>query len=641
MSTNWGDEPMSLSAKPHNSVQVRNATQQFLSVPLASTTSIASTRRNILIRYAADGALVTKSGPLIPMDEWLFDHQAIVNEAAAFLSDVDNLKDVKPPEKYLIRKEHQIGEIVNRIRLYMLDILQLTLSPDTIQQLGDHLSNRDAISADLEIPDDTTIPSKDKIISGMQTLSDAPGRYDEEEYNAGRGKFLTHQVHDLSLSTRGSDDKIKEYWETVPSVTDGLWDVYARTGLLIRAPGEDLSSQTTFTLTWTKNVLMLNADNVIVASFNVHDVDKLAPEHHQSVKKDATVGSSAYSRLLEKHGIVFFTAAALRWMIRNKYSDSMVSPRHIRVCVGFDPLVARWTKDGFHEAAVLMDDKLDTIGKQRMMMRVLRYTVDAPTSNFLSHFLVGRYADFKDQYSASSCDRFGLSKMHDVDRSPAPDVTALHAEIAALRAKLVTAAELSAPPPPAPSSPSSARLLAKISELTRLNKELLLKQSDLQKPPPQMLIPYLQKHVCVNAKDFDVSLLKECGVAQDVIVSVMEQRKVNRCRLDTRLEADVRQRIQPEFDELNRQITLKDHEIDELTNHAMEKQEEIDQLESRVKQLEGELREVSNRAHSLNVENHRLSRATKVGDKFCSDSPPDQYQMATSSPNWADLVDEL
>ncbi|QJW82771.1 mu NS viral factory protein [Chatham orthoreovirus] len=640
MSTGWGDEPVSLSAMSHNSAQVRSATQQFLSVPLASTTPIASTRRNIVIRYATDGALVTKTGPLIPMDEWLFEHQATVNEAAVFLSDLDNLKHVKPAEKYLIKKEHQIGEIINRIRLYMLDVLQITLSPTTIQQLGEHLITREQPIESRHHGDEQIVPSETAIIEGKQTLSDAPGRYDEEEYNAGRGKFLTHQVYDLATSTPGIGDKIKEYWEVVPSVSNGIWDTYAKTGLLIRAPQEDLSSQTTFDVSWQQSVMLLHAGDTIVASYDVHDVDKLAPEHHQSVKRDSTIGSSAYSRLLERHGVVFFTAAALRWMIQHKCSDSMVSPRHIRVCVGFDPLVARWTQDGFHEAAVLMDDRLESVGKQRMMLRVLRFMSDSPRQSFLSYFLVGRFADFKDQYSASACDRYGMSKMHRDPPSQLADVSHLHDEIAALKAKLVTATEMQQNAP-ASSSPSNAKLLARINELTRLNKELMLKQSDIEKKSPSTLDSYLHKHVCVNAKDFDVTLMKECGVDPQMIDVVMDRRSKNRVRFEERLESEVLAKLQPRLDDLQNQLDAKDHEIDELTNHAMAKQDEIEALETKIVALENELREVQNRAHALNVENNRISRLTKVGHQFCSESPPDGYQMANSAPKWEQMVDEL
>nr|QPB10680.1 MAG: mu NS viral factory protein [Cataraqui virus]QPB10701.1 MAG: mu NS viral factory protein [Cataraqui virus] len=640
MSTGWGDEPMSLSAMNHNSAQVRSATQQFLSVPLSSTTPIANSRRNIVIRYAADGSLVTKTGPLIPMDEWLFEHQATINEAAVFLSDPDSLKHVKPVEKYMIRKEHQIGEIINRIRLYMLDVLQLTLSPTTIQQLGEHLITREQPIESTHHGDPQVVPSVTAIAEGKQTLSDAPGRYDEEEYNAGRGKFLTHQVFDLSTSTPGIGDKIKEYWEVVPSVSNGTWNVSAKTGLLIRAPQEDLSSQTTFTISWQQSLMILNAGDVVVASYDVHDVDKLAPEHHQSVKRDSTVGSSAYSRLLERHGVVFFTAAALRWMIQNKYSDSMVSPRHIRVCVGFDPLVARWTQDGFHEAAVLMDDRLESIGRQRMMMRVLRFVSDSPATNFLSYFLVGRFNDFKDQYSVSSCDRYGVSKMSRSEPAPDPDVTCLHEEIAALKAKLVTVTEAQQNMITT-SSPSNAKLLARINELTRINKELALKQSDIERRPSSQLDSYLHKHVCVNAKDFDISLMKECGIEQDMVDIVMDRRMKNRKRFEERLEADVMAKIQPRLDELEARLLDKDREIDDLTNHAMSKQDEVDALEAKIKALEDDLREIRNRAHSINVENHRLSRLTKVGHQFCSDAPPDGYQMADRSPKWEQMVDEL
>nr|AED99913.1 muC [Avian orthoreovirus] len=642
MSTNWGDAPVSLSGMAHSSSSIRAATQQFIQVPLSQSSSIAATRKTIIIKFESNGDLVAATGNLTPMDEWLMDHQATLNEAAAFLSDMDNLKDLDSPEKYLLKKGHQPSEIVNRIRFYMTDVLRAQLSPQTIHQLGEHLITRQAPTDTIPTDDERPVPSMTKIASGQQTLSNTPGRYDEEEYNVGRGKFLTHQVADLSITTPGLADKVKEYWEVVPTSTDGVWDKYSKIGLLIRAPSEDLVSQTTFNVSWTQNILTLNAGSTVVASFDVRDVDNLAPDHHKLAQRPDTPNNSLYATLTAtKHGVVFFTPAAIRWMIENKCSDSMLSPRHIRVCVGFDPLFSRWTKDGFAEAAMLMDDRLKSIGQQRMMLRVLTYANSPYLVNLVANQICGRFSDFVDQYCPSAVDRFGASLLPRDSSSTIPDVQSLHTKIAELESKLASAAAMSTAEISLSGSPSNSKLLAKITELTRQNRELLLKQADAQREKPSKLDVYLLKHVCVNAKPFEQDLLRHCNVSDQAVSNLIERRTVDRHRFEARLNDEAAKHFEPKIQDLTSQLTLRDLEIDNLTEQCMEKTQQIADLELRVDELNEELRQVRNRALAANAELHRMSKITTVGDQYCSEAPPDQYEMRDKTNDWGDLVDEL
>ncbi|BAQ19498.1 mu NS [Pycnonotidae orthoreovirus] len=642
MSTNWGDAPVSLSGMAHNSSSIRAATQQFIQVPLSQSSSIAATRKTIILKFESNGDLVVSTGNLTPMDEWLMDHQATLNEAAAFLSDLDNLKDLDSPEKYLLKKGHQPSEIVNRIRFYMTDVLRVQLSPQTIHQLGEHLITKQTPTDTLATDDVRPVPSMTKIVEGKQTLSNAPGRYEEEEYNVGRGKFLTHQVADLSLTTPGLADKIKEYWETVPTSTNGVWDKFSKTGLLIRAPNEDLVSQTTFNVTWTQNIMTLNAGSTVVASFDVHDVDKLAPECHKMAQRQDAPNTSVYYNLTAtKFGVVFFTPAAIRWMIDNKCSDSMVSPRHIRVCIGFDPLFSRWTKDGYAEAAMLMDDRLKSIGQQRMMLRVLTYSAGPHLTNLVANQLCGRYTEFVDQYSPSVVDRFGISNVPRFDAAQPPDVKALQSRIAELESKLASATDMIHSVPVPSGSPSNSKLLAKITELTRQNKELLLKQSDIQREKPSKLDVYLSKHVCVNAKEFERELLLQCEVPAPVVNDLMERRAVDRMRFESRLGDEAAKHFEPKITDLTSQLTLRDLEIDALTEQCLEKTQAIADLEAKLDEVTEELRQVKNRALSTSAELHRMSKITTVGSQYCSEAPPDAYELKDKQKDWADMVDEL
>ncbi|BCM29147.1 Viral factory protein [Corvid orthoreovirus] len=636
--TKWGDSPLSLSGMSHNSSQVRAATQQFLSVPISTSAPIASTRRTVCLRFVSDGDLVTVSGPLAPMDEYLYDYQALLNDATTFLADPDNLKKFQHPEKYLLKRGHQVSEIVNRLRIYLKDAFDVKLGPDTIHQLGEFLTAGEVTIQSKTAEPTQCVPTPSKIMDGSQTLSTAPGRLDEEEYNAGRAKFLTHQVYDLTTSMPGLSSFIKEYYEVIPTSTDGAWDTSQRTGLLIRAPAEELESQTTFSMSWKNSVMMLTADEgTVVASFDVHDIDRIAPEHHKCAQSERTKGHSFFSKLTAtKHGVVFFTAEALRWMIDHGCTDSVVSTRDIRVCIGFDPVVARWTRDGFVEAAMLMDDKLSSIGQQRMVKRVLAYMAPAPTVNLIHGMLVTKCKELRDQYRVSTHDRFGLDTVAQSTLSlHSSDAAKLKAEIQSLKDKLANVSQQTS----LPASPSNSRLLAKISELQRLNKELLLRHTDLATPKPSQLDAYLRKHVCVNCKDFELDLLRECGLDDRSATELMSQRANNRSRFETRLEGEVRDRMKPELDKLHCELDAKDEEIDTLTSQVLDKQQELDEMEARLSQLEQELRETRNRALQLNAENARLSSATKTSIGFVSDSPPDTYQAATSSMDA--LVDSL
>nr|BBE49410.1 nonstructural replication protein [Pteropine orthoreovirus] len=631
MSLSWGDRPIAISTSSQSAATVRAASASFM----ASSTPMSTQRRSVLFKFVSGGDLVMTSGHLSPMDDWLADHQAALNSAAALLSDRDSLAHLEHPEKYLLRREHQPSEIVNRIRLYMSDVMKKSLSPETIPELVAHISTPATV---VDSPSSAQTQVSDVIVTGPVpiTVSETPARYDEEEYNAARGKFLTHGVADLSTDTPGLSSFIREYWETVPTSTNGQWDSASKTGLLIRAPEDPLDSQTLFSLSWEKDLLLLSASGVTVASFDVRDVSVLASEHQRNGD------NSEYARLTStKHSVVFFTPRAIRWMIDNDCSDSMVSPRHIRVCLGFDPVFARWTGDGVSECAMLMDDRLKSIGKQRMVKRCLGYLRDSPSLLLVGACLGGAADRFINQYSPSAVDRCGYSLAPLPHFTPAPieEIQRLNDEIQLLKAKLSASAEMIKSTSQTVSTPS--KLLSRISELTRQNKELLLRQSDFERSGSAQLLSYLEAHVCVNAKPFECDLLAKVGLDSMDVTRIRTEREMNRVRFERRLSSAAIAEMKPEMDSLKAQLETQQSELEEVIDQCLFKDKTISDLESQVTSLKEELRVMSNRAVALNAENHRLSVTTKTDAGWATPTDQPAYETPTRLPSKFDLVDEL
>nr|AXY93790.1 NS factory [Avian orthoreovirus] len=632
-STKWGDNPVSLSMS-HDSSSVRSSVNQFMNVPVSRSSPIASHRRTVLLKFTADDDLVTVQGPLAPFDEYWYEHQSLLSSAVAFLADSKNFKNFEHHEKFQVKKGHQISEIMNRLRLFFTEALKLKMSPESLPSLGQFLVSHsiDDVSA-THVPD-ATIPVIDKIIGGEQTVSQSPGRIDEEVYNTVRSRFLTHTVHDLASDTPGVSPFLEHYYETVPTANSVGWQQYRRIGLLITEPNESLEDLTIFRVSAVGDgYVELSAGEVVVAKFKVETIDRVAPEHHKSVQKDTTCGTSWYSSLTATaHDVVFFTPNALRWAIDRGCTDSLVSPRHIRVCVGFDPLVARWTGDGVTEASYLMDDKLESVGKSRMVMRTLALTRRSPINDTVVSMLRARGGELIDHYRYDAPDRYG---------SVSTPVTKECENCSVVEAKLRDMASRPQVTSPIPMA-GNAALLSKIADLQRVNRELSLKLADHQRPSTDHLLPYLENHVCVNAKDFERELLAKMNLSTDTLDKLMTLRARNRDRFELRLKNEAEQVWEPRLIALNQELDGMRADQQAILDQSLAYLNERDALALRVDELEKELSDLRTMNLKLNADNHRISRATRVGNVFVSDTEP-VHPDRTASPALSidSLVDEL
>nr|WOR62813.1 mu-NS [Avian orthoreovirus] len=633
-STKWGDKPMSLSMS-HDGSSIRSAASQFLSVPLSHSTPIPPQRKTVLLKFMIGDDLVTVQGALAPFDEYWYDNQPLLSQAVELLASEDRLRQFEHYEKFLLKKGHQIAEIMNRLRLFFTDVLKVKMEADALPSLAQYLmaGTLDAVS-NVHEPD-ACVPVTSKIIAKQQTVSKSPGRLDEEEYNVIRSRFLTHEIFDLTSDLPGVQPFMDMYYATVPRADSTGWCVYRRKGLLIHAPDEQYSDLTIFTTRLTAaRELQLVAGEVIVACFDLMDVSDIAPSHHASVQEERTLGTSRYSNVTSnEHPLVFFSPNALRWAIDHACTDSLISTRNIRVCVGIDPLVTRWTRDGVQEAAILMDDKLPSAGRARMALRTLLLARRSPMTSFLLGALKQSGGQLMEHYRCDAANRYGSPTIPVSHPPPCPKCPELKEQITKLS---------SAPAPKVDSSAGPAVLLSKIAELQRANRELSLKLVDVQPAREDHLLAYLDEHVCVNAKDHEKGLLARCNVSSDSITAILGQRLKNRERFETRLRHEAGAEWEPRVEALNQELAKARIEQQDMMTQSLQYLNERDELLHEVDELKRELTTLRSANMRLNADNHRMSRATRVGDVFVSDVDPLPLSLpGESKPSIEELVDDL
>nr|AIT18548.1 muNS [Avian orthoreovirus] len=633
-STKWGDKPMSLSMS-HDGSSIRSAASQFLSVPLSHSTPIPPQRKTVLLKFMIGDDLVTVQGALAPFDEYWYDNQPLLAQAVEMLASEDRLRHFEHYEKFLLKKGHQITEIMNRLRLFFTDVLKVKMEADALPALAQYLmlGDLEAVSTD-HVPD-ACVPVASKIVTKQQTIAKSPGRLDEEEYNVIRSRFLTHEVFDLTSDLPGVQPFMDMYYATVPRADSTGWCAYRRKGLLIHAPDEQFSDLTIFSTRFTASrELQLMAGDVVVACFDLMDVSDIAPSHHASVQEERTIGTSRYSNVTANdHPLVFFSPNALRWAIDHACTDSLVSTRNIRVCVGIDPLVTRWTRDGVQEAAILMDDKLPSAGRARMALRTLLLARRSPMTSFLLGALKQSGGQLIEHYRCDAANRYGSPTVPTSHPPPCSKCPELKEQIAKFS---------SSPIPKLNSTTGPAVLLSKIADLQRANRELSLKLVDVQPAREDHLLAYLDEHVCVNAKDHEKDLLARCNVSSDSISSILGQRAKNRERFETRLRQEASAEWEPRVEALNRELAEARLEQQDMMTQSLQYLSERDELLHEVDELKRELATLRSANVRLNADNHRMSRATRVGNAFVSDVEPLPSGIpGESKPSMEELVDDL
>nr|WNH24479.1 mu NS [Duck reovirus] len=633
-STKWGDKPMSLSMS-HDGSSIRSAASQFLSVPLSHSTPIPPQRKTVLLKFMLGEDLVTVQGTLAPFDDYWFDNQPLLSQAVELLASEDRLRNFEHYEKFLLKKGHQLPEIMNRLRLFFTDVLKVKMEADNLPSLAQYLmaGTMDAVSTGHS--PGASVPDVSKVIAKQQTISKSPGRLDEEEYNVIRSRFLTHEVFDLSSDLPGVQPFLDMYYATVPRADATGWCASRRKGLLVHAPGERFEDLTILaTNTSRPNELILTAGDVTVARFDLLDVSGIAPQHHASVQEEHTVGTSRYSAITANdHPLVFFSPSAIRWAIDHSCTDSLISPRNIRVCIGIDPLITRWTRDGVQEAAILMDDKLLSVGRARMALRTLTLARRSPMTSFMIGALKHSGGQLMEHYRCDAANRYGSPTVPASHPPPCTKCPELREQIARLSSQPVSTSQPLAGP---------AALLSKISELQRLNRELSLKLADVQPAREDHLLAYLNEHVCVNAKDHEKDLLARCNVSGDSVNAVIAQRAKNRDRFEARLRQEANAEWEPRIAALNQELTQSRAEQQEMMTQSLQYLTERDELAHELDELKREITTLRSANVRLNAENHRMSRATRVGDSFVSDvlSTPSDVPRP-SAPSMDDLVDDL
>nr|WPM03536.1 muNS [Avian orthoreovirus]WPM03548.1 muNS [Avian orthoreovirus]WPM03560.1 muNS [Avian orthoreovirus]WPM03572.1 muNS [Avian orthoreovirus]WPM03584.1 muNS [Avian orthoreovirus] len=633
-STKWGDKPMSLSMS-HDGSSIRSAASQFLSVPLSHSTPIPPQRKTVLLKFMIGDDLVTVQGALAPFDEYWYDNQPLLAQAVEMLASEDRLRHFEHYEKFLLKKGHQITEIMNRLRLFFTDVLKVKMEADALPALAQYLMLGDLEAVSTDHPPDACVPVTSKIVTKQQTIAKSPGRLDEEEYNVIRSRFLTHEVFDLTSDLPGVQPFMDMYYATVPRADSTGWCAYRRKGLLIHAPNEQFSDLTIFSTRLTASrELQLMAGDVVVACFDLMDVSDVAPSHHASVQEERTIGTSRYSNVTANdHPLVFFSPSALRWAIDHACTDSLVSTRNIRVCVGIDPLVTRWTRDGVQEAAILMDDKLPSVGRARMALRTLLLARRSPMTSFLLGALRQSGGQLIEHYRCDAANRYGSPTVPTSHPPPCSKCPELKEQIAKLS---------SSPIPKLNSTAGPAVLLSKIADLQRANRELALKLVDVQPAREDHLLAYLDEHVCVNAKDHEKDLLARCNVSSDSISSILGQRAKNRERFETRLRQEASAEWEPRVEALSRELAEARVEQQDMMTQSLQYLNERDELLHEVDELKRELATLRSANVRLNADNHRMSRATRVGNAFVSDVEllPSGIP-GESKPSMEELVDDL
>nr|QNN26287.1 muNS [Reptilian orthoreovirus] len=355
-------------------------------------------------------------------------------------------------------------------------------------------------------------------------ISELPGRDGGEDYNVARAAFLAHRVYDLPSSNPSAKDFMAKYFGIMPKCSDGKWQKPTYEGIVFYAPGENLNAQTVFEVKIQDGVMRLYAGDAMVANFKVFDISTLVREHAASVKADGT-RDSKLERLLAVNSVPCFTADALRWMMEDCRTDSIINKLNIRPCVGFDPIYTRITNDGVQEAAILMDDKWNLKSKQRMACRVAMNAAPAPVVTLFRLHLSGKWKHVISEFNRGGYVVGALALYFKLDVEENTPIKVETTNVQQQMEKVRFQATLG-------DSGSSQELKDARTRITALQGAIRNQASalvDLEEEVEKCrhaLVKYVDAHECLNTKREEADLLAKVGFPSTRIVEVIRGRSV-------------------------------------------------------------------------------------------------------------------
>nr|QNN26276.1 muNS [Reptilian orthoreovirus] len=356
-------------------------------------------------------------------------------------------------------------------------------------------------------------------------ISELPGRDGGEDYNVARAAFLAHRVYDLQSTNPSAKDFMAKYLGIMPRCLNGKWQKPTYEGIVFHAPGENLAGQTVFETKIKDGVLYLYAGEAMVASFKVFDISTLVREHASSVKSDGT-RDSKLERLLAMNSVPCFTADALRWMMEDCRTDSIINKLNIRPCVGFDPIYTRITNDGIQEAAILMDDRWNLKSKQRMAYRVALVAAPAPVVTLFRLHMSGKWKHVINEFNRGGYVVGALALYFKL--SDEAEISSIHLETlnvqrqnerVQLRETLLesgTTKEL---------EDARNRVTALQGAIRNQASALVDLEEEVEKCK-RALVKYVDTHECLNTKKDEADLLAKVGFPSTRIAEVIRSRAV-------------------------------------------------------------------------------------------------------------------
>ncbi|AHL26966.1 muNS [Reptilian orthoreovirus] len=444
-------------------------------------------------------------------------------------------------------------------------------------------------------------------------VSDLPGRYDAEEYNTARAAFMTHRVYDLKSDNSASKDFISRYFGIMPRSRNGLWQSPTYTGVVFHAPGEDLSLQTVFIPSYEDGVMSLMADSTVVARFRIFDIADLIPEHASSLKEDGT-RDSALERLLASNTVPCFTANALRWMMDDGRTDSIINKLSIRACIGFDPFYTRSTHDGLTEAAILMDDKWTLKSKQRMAARVAKLCAPSPAATLFHMSLKGRWEKVQSEFDRSGYVLGVLAMYLSQEQTQACSSIAVE-KLNVEASQRETAAALQR------ANDQTHRDLESAVSSVKTLKEAIRRQAtaqvDLEDEVARwkgVLMTYIDKHECLNTNKSEAELMITSGYPRSNVRNVMQAR------------AALKQEVISKYKDMG-----ADEALEMASCEQMKLRDQIDQLTAERTALEDDLARVIHELELSREERTRLENDYLALEHSLCMSAAKTHQIAHST----------
>ncbi|AOM63687.1 muNS [Reptilian orthoreovirus] len=498
-------------------------------------------------------------------------------------------------------------------------------------------------------PADVSKPIEPKPPRIAAQLAGAPGRYDDERYNVVRAAFLTHHVYDLKSDEPSARDYIPRYLGTMPKMKDGKWLRPTYDGLLLYTKTENLFLQTVFDADKTEDLLELKTDAGVVARFVLADVTTLAPEHTASLSRDGT-RDSRLEKLLAQYPVPCITGDALRWLMDNGCTDSIVNKLSVRMCVGFDPFYTRATSDGVQEAAILMDDKWDLKSKQRMAKRVLSMSAPSCAVKIFRAVFAASWKLVQDEFQRPG---YVTGSMHSyVDAQPTPaQATQKMVEISNVAEQLEKAARVTHISDNAQLSVAQDKI-AKLEQALRSQALATVDLVDMARRVSSGLTDYLATHECINNTKAERDVLVSLNMPKEEIMatftkrSEVKKRVTSKYQLEGKLEAEEAAR-----DEMTRVCT----ELNDTQIELQAAKEGMSQLQSQmqatldeVQRLKDECDGLKHSAIVASVNAHKIAHSTRV---LQQDEPAwitpnlevDQLPAPSEALNdadWGDIVED-